>query len=38
VIKSTVDPSTQVVFSENPDNTTLSDKYDYAIVVVGEPP
>ncbi|KAM0871792.1 hypothetical protein ACQ4PT_039164 [Festuca glaucescens] len=37
-IKSTVDPSTQVVFSENPDSTTLSDKYDYAIVVVGEPP
>ncbi|CAM0876253.1 unnamed protein product [Alopecurus aequalis] len=37
-IKSTVDPSTQVVFSENPDSTTLSDKYDYAIVVVGEQP
>ncbi|KAK1644048.1 hypothetical protein QYE76_061853 [Lolium multiflorum] len=37
-IKSTVDPSTQVVFSENPDSTTLSDKYDYAVVVVGEPP
>uniref|UniRef100_A0ACD5XC48 Uncharacterized protein n=1 Tax=Avena sativa TaxID=4498 RepID=A0ACD5XC48_AVESA len=37
-IKSTVDPSTQVVFSENPDSATLSDKYDYAIVVVGEPP
>ncbi|KAM0871791.1 hypothetical protein ACQ4PT_039163 [Festuca glaucescens] len=37
-IKSTVDPSTQVVFSENPDSTTLSDKFDYAIVVVGEPP
>ncbi|XP_047092565.1 beta-glucosidase BoGH3B-like [Lolium rigidum] len=37
-IKSTIDPSTQVVFSENPDSTTLSDKYDYAIVVVGEPP
>jgi len=38
-IKSTVDPSTQVVFSENPDSTTVdSGKYDYAIVVVGEPP
>jgi hypothetical protein len=37
-IKSTVDPSTQVVFSENPDSSTLSNKYDYAIVVVGEPP
>uniref|UniRef100_A0ACD5WAC5 Uncharacterized protein n=1 Tax=Avena sativa TaxID=4498 RepID=A0ACD5WAC5_AVESA len=37
-IKYTVEPSTQVVFSENPDSTTLSDKYDYAIVVVGEPP
>ncbi|CAM0876252.1 unnamed protein product [Alopecurus aequalis] len=37
-IKSTVDPSTQVVFSESPDSATLSDKYDYAIVVVGEQP
>jgi beta-glucosidase len=37
-IKATVDPSTQVVYSENPDSTVLGDKYDYAIVVVGEPP
>jgi len=38
-IKSTVDPSTQVVFSENPDSSVVNgDKYDYAIVVVGEPP
>lgn len=34
-----MDPSTQVVFLENPDNTVVdSGKYDYAIVVVGEPP
>ncbi|XP_047092495.1 beta-glucosidase BoGH3B-like isoform X1 [Lolium rigidum] len=38
-IKSTVDPSTDVVFSENPDSAAVdSGKYDYAIVVVGEPP
>lgn len=38
-IKSTVDPSTQVVYSENPDSSLVNgDKYDYAIVVVGEPP
>uniref|UniRef100_A0A8I6YJZ1 Uncharacterized protein n=1 Tax=Hordeum vulgare subsp. vulgare TaxID=112509 RepID=A0A8I6YJZ1_HORVV len=38
-IKSTVDPSTQVVFSENPDSTAVdSGNYDYAIVVIGEPP
>ncbi|VAI21942.1 unnamed protein product [Triticum turgidum subsp. durum] len=38
-IKSTVDPSTEVVFSENPDSAAVdSGKYDYAIVVVGEPP
>ncbi|KQK13206.1 uncharacterized protein LOC100822901 [Brachypodium distachyon] len=38
-IKSTVDPSTEVVFSENPDSSAVdSGKYDYAIVVVGEPP
>ncbi|VAI36751.1 unnamed protein product [Triticum turgidum subsp. durum] len=38
-IKSTVDPNTQVVFSENPDSAAVgSSKYDYAIVVVGEPP
>ncbi|GJM96615.1 hypothetical protein PR202_ga13474 [Eleusine coracana subsp. coracana] len=37
-IKATVDPSTSVVYSESPDSTVLGDKYDYAIVVVGEPP
>lgn len=38
-IKATVDPSTTVVYSENPDSSVVTgDKYDYAIVVVGEPP
>jgi len=37
-IKAAVDPSTQVVYSESPDSTVLADKYDYAVVVVGEPP
>uniref|UniRef100_A0A0E0KJ16 Beta-glucosidase n=1 Tax=Oryza punctata TaxID=4537 RepID=A0A0E0KJ16_ORYPU len=38
-IKATVDPSTTVVYSENPDSSMVTgDKYDYAIVVVGEPP
>jgi hypothetical protein len=37
-IEATVDPSTQVVYSENPDSSVLADKYDYAVVVVGEPP
>lgn len=37
-IEATVDPSTQVVYSESPDSGVLADKYDYAIVVVGEPP
>ncbi|XP_074558186.1 uncharacterized protein LOC141814062 [Curcuma longa] len=38
-IKSTVDPSTQVVFSENPDvNFVQSQGFSYAIVVVGEVP
>ncbi|KAM3260280.1 hypothetical protein ACQJBY_051504 [Aegilops geniculata] len=38
-IKSTVDPSTRVVFSVNPDSTVVENgKYDYAIMVVGEPP
>ncbi|VAI36737.1 unnamed protein product [Triticum turgidum subsp. durum] len=38
-IKSTVDPSTQVVFSENPDSAAVdSGNYDYAVVVIGEPP
>lgn len=36
-IKNTVDPSTQVVFNENPDtNFVQSNKFDYAVVVVGE--
>ncbi|KAM2692898.1 hypothetical protein EV2_007137 [Malus domestica] len=38
-IKSTVDPTTQVVYNENPDaNFVKSNKFSYAIVVVGEPP
>lgn len=38
-IKSTVDPNTQVVYAENPDSSAVeAGKYDYAIVVVGEPP
>lgn len=38
-IKATVDPTTEVVFTENPDTTSVkSGKYSYAIVVVGEPP
>ncbi|TVU03053.1 hypothetical protein EJB05_51424, partial [Eragrostis curvula] len=37
-VKATVDPSTHVVYSENPDSKIiLRDKYDYAIVAVGEP-
>ncbi|KAL2456339.1 Glycosyl hydrolase family protein [Abeliophyllum distichum] len=38
-IKNTVDPKTEVVFSENPDaGYVKSNKFSYAIVVVGEPP
>ncbi|MCE3049380.1 hypothetical protein HAX54_044729 [Datura stramonium] len=38
-IQKTVDPSTQVVYQQNPDaNFVKSDEYDYAIVVVGEVP
>lgn len=38
-INSTVDPSTQVVFRENPDaDFVKSNNFEYAIVVVGEPP
>ncbi|KAJ4833864.1 hypothetical protein Tsubulata_035731 [Turnera subulata] len=38
-VKKTVDPSTQVVFNENPDsNFVKSNQFSYAIVVVGEPP
>ncbi|CAN6292514.1 unnamed protein product [Urochloa humidicola] len=37
-IKAAVDPSTQVVYSEEPDSRVLADKYDYAVVAVGEPP
>lgn len=37
-ISTVVDPSTEIVYSENPDNETLKDnKYSYAVVVVGEP-
>ncbi|KAG9138534.1 hypothetical protein Leryth_012884 [Lithospermum erythrorhizon] len=38
-VKNTVDPSTQVVYHENPDSGFVkSSKFDYAIVVVGEHP
>ncbi|XP_050221637.1 uncharacterized protein LOC126671863 [Mercurialis annua] len=38
-VKSTVDRTTQVVYSENPDsNFVKSNKFSHAIVVVGEPP
>ncbi|XP_020104870.1 uncharacterized protein LOC109721592 isoform X2 [Ananas comosus] len=38
-IKSTVDDATEVVYSENPDHDFVeSNKFDYAIVVVGEHP
>ncbi|KAF5203364.1 Beta-glucosidase bogh3b [Thalictrum thalictroides] len=38
-IQSTVDPTTQVVYSEKPDAAFVkSNKFSYAIVVVGEPP
>ncbi|KAJ8466987.1 hypothetical protein OPV22_029539 [Ensete ventricosum] len=38
-IRSTVDPATEVVFSENPDADLLRDHdFSYAIVVVGEHP
>ncbi|KAF4388633.1 hypothetical protein G4B88_018910 [Cannabis sativa] len=38
-IKKTIDPTTKVVFKENPDtNFVKSNEFDYAIVVVGETP
>ncbi|KAF2322348.1 hypothetical protein GH714_012601 [Hevea brasiliensis] len=38
-IKNTVDPATKVVYNRNPDaNFVKSNKFSYAIVVVGEPP
>ncbi|XP_076934248.1 uncharacterized protein LOC143600439 [Bidens hawaiensis] len=38
-IKVAVDPTTQVVYNENPDAAFInSNKFDYSIVVVGEPP
>nr|CAD1828075.1 unnamed protein product [Ananas comosus var. bracteatus] len=38
-IKSTVDPSTNVVYSENPGSDFLKhNDFSYAIIVVGEPP
>ncbi|CAH8362382.1 unnamed protein product [Eruca vesicaria subsp. sativa] len=38
-VKNTVAPTTQVVYNANPDaNFVKSGKFDYAIVVVGEPP
>lgn len=38
-VSNTVDPTTQVVFNENPDaNFVKSNKFSHAIVVVGEQP
>ncbi|XP_007010542.2 PREDICTED: beta-glucosidase BoGH3B isoform X1 [Theobroma cacao] len=38
-INSTVDPSTEIVYRENPDaDFVKSNNFDYAIVAVGEPP
>ncbi|KAI4984879.1 hypothetical protein ZWY2020_017509 [Hordeum vulgare] len=38
-IKSAVDPGTQVVYAENPDRSAVdAGEYDYAVVVIGEPP
>ncbi|XP_057497314.1 uncharacterized protein LOC130782029 [Actinidia eriantha] len=38
-ISTTVDPSTEIVYSENPDaDFVKSNNFSYAIVVVGEPP
>lgn len=38
-IKNTVDPKTEVVYQQNPDtNFVKSNKFSYAIVVVGEHP
>ncbi|XP_043695617.1 beta-glucosidase BoGH3B-like [Telopea speciosissima] len=38
-IKAAVDPSTEVIYNENPDaNFVKSNGFSYAIVVVGEPP
>ncbi|KAM0000824.1 putative glucan 1,3-beta-glucosidase [Helianthus debilis subsp. tardiflorus] len=38
-VKKTVDPNTQVIYNENPNRHFLkSNSFDFAIVVVGEPP
>ncbi|KAL6205177.1 hypothetical protein ACLB2K_022439 [Fragaria x ananassa] len=38
-VKTTVDPTTQVVYNESPDaNFVKSNKFSHAVVVVGEPP
>ncbi|KAG6508560.1 hypothetical protein ZIOFF_033934 [Zingiber officinale] len=38
-IRSTVDPATSIIFSQNPDvGFVQSNSFSYAIVVVGEPP
>lgn len=38
-VENTVDPTTQVVYSQNPDaNFVKSNNFSYAIVVIGEPP
>ncbi|KAL8263185.1 hypothetical protein R6Q59_024561 [Mikania micrantha] len=38
-VKKSVEPSTQVIYNENPSQDFLkSNNFDYAIIVVGEPP
>ncbi|KAI3683732.1 hypothetical protein L1987_84246 [Smallanthus sonchifolius] len=38
-VEKTVDPNTQVIYNENPSQDFLkSNNFDYAIIVVGEPP
>ncbi|XP_022764671.1 uncharacterized protein LOC111309915 [Durio zibethinus] len=38
-INSTIDPSTEIIYRDNPDGDFVkSNKFDYAIVAVGEPP
>ncbi|KAM7259470.1 hypothetical protein ACFE04_015211 [Oxalis oulophora] len=38
-VKNTVNPTTQVIYNENPDaNFVKSNGFSYAVVVVGEPP
>ncbi|XP_018476933.1 uncharacterized protein LOC108848026 isoform X2 [Raphanus sativus] len=38
-VKNTVDPTTKVIYNENPDTNFInSSRFDYAIVVIGETP